>query len=166
MLHDIVDKEMKEFDLIPIFLYKSSWEFNRKNKYNKILNNWKMTFQASDDKERYFLDLLNDDLNSIKPTYSKGELWLKFFGHSNLLYIRAIRAITNHAPIREYQLKFFLEEEFSCSCRQYLIKTRYHILYKCRRFNNYWNSRQNIIAHFILFLEFNNSAFTFGESIT
>ena len=30
-----------------------------------------MTFQASDNNERYFLDLLDNNLNSIKPTYSK-----------------------------------------------------------------------------------------------
>jgi len=69
-----------------------------------------MTFQASDNKERYFLDLLNDELNPIKltycqawfiprecsfwtsglayDTYSKRESWLKFFGHSSLLCAR------------------------------------------------------------------------------
>jgi len=61
-----------------------------------------MTFQVSDDKGRFFLDLLDNDLNSIEPTYSKGGLWLKFFGYSNSLCIRATRAITNHAPIGEY----------------------------------------------------------------
>ena len=67
-----------------------------------------MTFQASDNKGRYFLDLLDNDLNLIELTYSKGELWLKFFNYSNPLCARAIRAITNHAPIREYHLIFFL----------------------------------------------------------
>ena len=33
-----------------------------------------MTLQASDNKERYFLDLLNNDLNPFKPIYSKGGL--------------------------------------------------------------------------------------------
>ena len=132
----------------------------------EILNNWKMTFQASDDKGRYFLDLLDNDLNSIKLTYSKGGLWLKFFGHSNSLCTRATRAITNHAPIGEYWLRFFPQEEFLCPCGQHSIETRHHILHECRRFNNYWNLRQDTITHFILFLEFNNGAFTFGESIT
>ena len=75
---------MKNFDLIPIFPYKFSWEFSRKSKYNEILNIWKITFQALDSKERHF-----------------------FFGHSNSLYARATRAIVNHAPIREYHLRFF-----------------------------------------------------------
>jgi len=42
-----------------------------------------MTFQALDNKERYFLDLLDNNLNSMKLTYSKGGLWLKFFGYFN-----------------------------------------------------------------------------------
>ena len=37
-LHCIVDKETKQFNLVLIFLCKSSWDFNRKNKYNSILN--------------------------------------------------------------------------------------------------------------------------------
>ena len=31
-----------------------------------------MTFQASDGKGNHFLDLLDDDLNVIEPSYSKG----------------------------------------------------------------------------------------------
>ena len=103
---------MKKFDLVPILPYKSSWKFNRKNKCSEILNNWKITFQASDNKERYFLDLLDDNFNSIELTYTKGGLWLKFFDHSNSLCTRATRAITNHAPIGEYWLRFLLQEEF------------------------------------------------------
>jgi len=35
-----------------------------------------------------------------------------------------------------------------------------------RRFNNYWNPRQDTIGHFVSFLEFNKNVFSFGESIT
>jgi len=83
-----------------------------------------MKFQASDAKGRQFLKLLDDDLHPIESSYSKGGLWLKFFGHSNSLYIRALRAIINHVPIREYHLKFFPQEEFKCSFKQYLIEIR------------------------------------------
>ena len=69
---------------------------------DEILDNWKMSSQNLNNKERYFLDLLNDNLNSIELTYSKGELWLKFFDYSNSLYARAIRAITNYIPIGKY----------------------------------------------------------------
>jgi len=63
-----------------------------------------MMFQASDDKERHFLELLDNNLNIIEPTYSKDKSWLKYFGYSNLL---CTGAIVNHAPISKYQLRFF-----------------------------------------------------------
>ena len=43
-LHDIVDRETKKFHLVPIFLYKFSWDFNRKNKCDEIFNSWRITF--------------------------------------------------------------------------------------------------------------------------
>ena len=63
-----------------------------------------MTFQASDGKDNHFLDFLNNVLNIIELSYSKEGLWLQAFKHSNLLCVRAVRAITNHVPIREYRL--------------------------------------------------------------
>ena len=124
-----------------------------------------MVFQASDYKGRSFLNLLDNDLNIIEPLYSKGESWLKYFSHSNLLYARATRVIVNHASISKYCLRFF-PQEFACPCILYLIESRRHILHECKRFNNYWNSRRDMLSHFILFLELNNKAFSFGESIT
>ena len=53
-LYNIVDKETKKFNLTPIFPYKSSWDLSRKNKYNTILNDWKMFFQVSNDKGQNF----------------------------------------------------------------------------------------------------------------
>ncbi len=47
-----------------------------------------MKFQALDDKERNFLELLNDNLNTNELIYSKGESWLKHFKHSNLLLLK------------------------------------------------------------------------------
>ena len=38
-----------------------------------------------EDKGRNFIDLLDDDVNSIELTYVKGGSWLKYFGYSNLL---------------------------------------------------------------------------------
>jgi len=93
---------MKNFNLVLISPCKSSWDFDRKNKCNEILNNWKITFQAFDAKGRHFLELVDDELNSIESSYSKGRLWLKFFGHFNSLCARVSRAIINYAPIGEY----------------------------------------------------------------
>ena len=100
-----------------------------------------MIFQASNFKEKHFLDLLDNNSNAIKSSYAKGELWLKSFDHSNSLYVHAMRAITNHTLIGEYRLRFFPREEFKCLYSLYSIETKHHILHECRRFNRYWNSR-------------------------
>ena len=126
---------------------------------------WRMNFQVSDLKGRNFLELLNNNSNPLKLSTIKGGLWLKYFSHSNFLCIRAAKAIVNHAPIGEYQLKYFPKEEFTCLCGIYPIESRHHILHKCKRFNNYWNPRRNSIGHFSQFLIFNNKAFSFEDSI-
>ena len=120
-----------------------------------------MLFQALDSKGRNFLDLLDDDLNLIKPSSIKRGPWLQHFSHSNSLCAHFTRAIMNHAPIGKYQLKFFPNEEFVFPCSFYPIELRRYILYECKRFNNYWNLRRDTIAYFMLFLQFNFSAFSF-----
>ena len=75
-----------------------------------------MTFQASDGKGKQFLDLVNNNLEIIEPSYIKEGPWLQVFGHSNSLCARVTRAITNHALIGEYYLQFFPKEDFKCLC--------------------------------------------------
>ena len=127
-----------------------------------------MTFQASDLKGHHFFDLCNEYNNSLKPMsiYMKDRFWLKYFGHSNLLCTRTTRAIVNHAPISEYKLRFFPQEDFSCPYNSYLLESRHYILHDCRRFDTYWNPKRDSISHFVFFLEFNSSAFSFGDAIT
>ena len=142
------------------------WNFSKKSEFNDILMRWKMNFQASDKKEQQFLGLLDNNNKSLEPSYSKDSFWLKYFGHSNLLCVRATRAIVNYASIGEYWLKFFLWEEFKYLYETYLIKTRHYIFFDYKRYNEYWNLRRDTISHFMLFLEFNSRAFSFGEIIT
>ena len=160
-LYKVVDKETKVFNPIPLFPCKMSWDFSKKSQCDDIANIWKMTFQASDFKGKQFL---NGDDNIIEPSYIKGGAWLKYFGHSNSLYTRASRAITNYALIGEYRLRFFPREEFRCPCGMYPIESRHHILHECRRFNEYWNLWRDSINHFVMFLETNLSAFAFLDS--
>ena len=61
-----------------------------------------MTFQALDNKDQNFLELVNDKNNPLELTYFKGGIWLKYFGHLNSLCTRATRTIINHIPINEY----------------------------------------------------------------
>jgi len=164
-LHNKINKETKSFNLTPLYSCKSSWEFSKKSKSDDILNAWKMTFQASGSKGNQFLDLLDDNDNIIELSYVKRGPWLKLFGHSNSLCAHATRAITNYAPTGKYRLRFFSREDFKCPCGLYPIKLRCHILYECSRFNSYWNPRRDSLSHFVMFLEFNLSAFTFSNSL-
>jgi len=73
-LYNLVNKEIKDFDFIPIFSYKSSWDFDKKYEYDEIFNKWRIIFQALDAKEQHFLELLSNDLNPIELSYAKEEL--------------------------------------------------------------------------------------------
>ena len=164
-LHHKVDKDSKSFVVIPSFPSKTSWEFCKKSDSDDLIKLWKMMFQASDGKGKNFLELLDDNLNVIKPSYTKGGPWLQLVGHSNSLCAQATRAITNHAPIGEYRLCFFPKEDFSCPCNEYPIESRRHILYDCKRFNRYWNPRRDTLKYFVMFLIANLSTFAFNDNL-
>ena len=160
-LHQAVDKDSKSFNPQPMLPSHISWDYCEKINSNNIINHWKMTFQASDGKGRSFLNLVDGNYEDIEPSYIKGGPWLQAFGYSNLLCARATRAITNHAPIGEYRLRFFPNEDFSCPCGNFPIESRRHVLYDCKRHNGYWNPRRDSLCHFILFLIANPKAFVF-----
>ena len=159
--HHDIDKDSKSFNPLSTYPCKISWDFYKKTDSDNIINQWKMTFQASDGKENHFLDLLDNNFNIIELSYMKGGPWLQAFSHSNLLCAHAMRVITNHAPIGEYRLKFLPNKDFSCPCNNYPIKSRRHILHECKRFNGYWNPRRDLLSHFVMFLVTNPNAFAF-----
>ena len=162
--HNEVNKDSKSFNLTFSFPCKIPWDYCKKTDSDDIINQWKMTFQASDGKGKHFLDLIDNNFNIIKPVYIKGGPWLQVFDNSNSLYACTMRAITNHAPIGEYRLRFFPNENFKCPCNNYPIKSRRHILHKCRRFNGYWNPRRDLLNHFTMFLITNPNAFAFTNN--
>ena len=163
-LHQAVDRDSKSFNPQPILLSHILWDYYKKIDSDNIINHWKMTFQASDEKGRNFLSLVDDNYEDIELFYIKGGSWLQAFGHSNSLCARATRAITNHASIEEYYLRFFSNKDFSCLCRNYPIESRRHILHNCKRHNKYWNPRRDSLCHFILFLIANPKAFMFIDN--
>jgi len=79
------DRDLKSFKSIPILLNKISWDYCKKVNSDNNIKLWKMTFQASDGKGRHFLDLVDDNLETIEPSYIKEGPWLQSFGHSNSL---------------------------------------------------------------------------------
>ncbi len=52
--HD-VDKDSKSFHPTPAYPCKISWDYYKKTDSNDIINQWKMTFQVSDEKANIFL---------------------------------------------------------------------------------------------------------------
>ena len=101
-LHKAVNMDTKSFHLASLLPNKFSWDFSKKLESDNIISKWKMMFQVSDLKGKSFLDLVDGDDNILEPSYCKGGTWLQFFGQSNMLYARAMRAITNYAPIGEF----------------------------------------------------------------
>ena len=70
--HKDIDKDSKSFHPTPAYPCKISWDYCKKTDSDDIINQWKMMFQASDGKGKQFLDLLDDNFNTIEPTYTKG----------------------------------------------------------------------------------------------
>ena len=50
-----------------------------------------MTFQVSNLKENYFLELLDDKYCMIELIYTKEDSWIKQFGHLKFLCARATK---------------------------------------------------------------------------
>ena len=164
-LHKAVNLETKVFHPTSLFSSKTLWDYSKKVECNNIANIWKMMFQTSDSKGKQFLKLRDDDSNDIEPSHVKSSLWLQAFGQLNILCMRTMRVITNHAPIGEYKLRSFPREEFKCPCSVYPIKSRRHILHDCSRFNDYWNPRRDLLSHFLMFLKTNPNVFAFLNNI-
>jgi len=74
--HKDVNKDSKLFHPTSAYPCKIFWDYCEKTDSDNIINQWKMMFQASDGKGKQFLDLLDDDFNTIKPAYTKGGPWL------------------------------------------------------------------------------------------
>ena len=122
-----------------------------------------MYFQASEYKERNFLNLNDDNNQPIHPTYSKDSAWLKHFGLSNSMCAHVTRLITNHASIGEYRLRFFPKESSACLCGNSPIEMRMYILHEYRKS---WDPKRESLKDVLTFLEFNPGAFCFQEGIT
>ena len=69
--HHKVDKDSKLFVITPSYPSKISWEFCKKSNSDELIKLWKMTFQASEGKGKNFLNLLDNDLNVVEPSYTK-----------------------------------------------------------------------------------------------
>ena len=137
----LVDKELKFHKISPILPSETLWDFSRKEECDFIVKKWQMYFQASNYKERNFLNLNNNDSNPICPTYLKNRAWLKHCSLSNLFCACITRLMTNHAPIGEYRQRFFPNASIPCPCSNSPIETRSHILHGCEQYKKSWNPK-------------------------
>ena len=71
-----VNSNTRKFPMLPSFPCKSSWDFCKEYDNKLVLNFWKISFQASDYKERQFLELLNSDFNPLEPSTKNSSLLL------------------------------------------------------------------------------------------
>ena len=169
----IIDMDNR-FNKVFLFFSSFNYKFSPGNKLIDISPNYFSFYtlnRKSDNNIKSHLLKLNDLILQVLSDSQlviivTSGLQLKVFGYSNLLCARATRVIVNYASVNKYWLKFFPQKEFKYLCGLYSIESRYHIFYKCRCFNNYWNQNRDSLAHFTLFLEFNSNAFSFGKSIT
>ena len=165
LLYLLVDKESKCIKIVSIFLSKMSQEFSRKEECNTIFKQQQIYFQALEYKRRNFLELNNNDYQSICPTYSKNSAWLKHFSLSNSMCACIIRLIMNHISIGKYRLRFFSKEFFTYTYEEYSIKTRRYILFDCICYKKSWNPKRESLKDILTFLEFNPGAFCFQDSV-
>jgi hypothetical protein len=98
------------------------------------------------------------------PTHVNGGAWLKHFGSLSTT-MQAVRAITAHAPIREYRLSFFPAEPHSCRHCGVHLETREHILYKCPHYFCRTDEEMRFIGYFQWFLQDNPDTFVFEDSL-
>jgi len=79
LLHLAVDKDSKSFNLSLSLPCKSSWDFCKKCNCDSILSQWRISFQASDNKGKNFLELLDNESNPLELLTIKGGPWLQHY---------------------------------------------------------------------------------------
>jgi hypothetical protein len=110
-----------------------------------------------------FLHLRDSGDRLLWPTYVNRGAWLKQFPSLSLT-TRAVRAITVHAPIREYWLSFFPTEPHSCRHCGAHLEMREHNLYKCPHYMCRTQDEFMTIGYFQWFLDDNLDTFMFKDT--
>jgi len=68
-----------------------------------------------------------------------------------------------HAPIEEYQQRFFPNTPVQCPCREADVKTREHIFMQCRQYEASLCPRDICLSSFIEFITGNPTSFCFDN---
>ena len=102
----------------------------------QVLDSWSDLFGRESYTGHRFLKYRDAEGKTPQPTYLRHGEWLSRAmdrdGYSNQLFARAVRCITEHAPIGEYYVRFNIPEPPECPmCGRF--QTRAHVLHSCRR---------------------------------
>ena len=138
--------------------------FARKDCAARMLEEWRQLSLRREHVGKGFL-LLRNGGKRLEPTHVKGGPWMAAFGSNRQLCARAVRAITGHAPVGVYGLRFKkLETERCrhCGARQESVK---HILDACPAFYRDGDDDKRLnLGGFKRFLRMNLNAFVFADS--
>jgi len=137
---------------------------SKKKEYNLILESWQKLFKDSKKKGQLFLKFEDDNDRVIKLTYTKGGLWLPHIGVSNSVCMRFTRMMLGHAPIGEYQQRFFPNTLIQCPCSEADIETREHIFMQCKQYKASSHPRDICLSSFVEFIIDNPTLFCFDNS--
>jgi len=132
--HTLVDEEAKSSHNPSILLEKNSFLLSKKKECDLLLESWQRLFKDSKKKGQLFLEFEDNNECVIKPTYTKGGLWLLHIGISNSVCTRFTCMILEHAPIGEYQQRFFPNTAIHCPCGKVDVKIREHIFMQCKQY--------------------------------
>ena len=162
--HSLVDTETKASHIPPSFPEKNSFLFSKKKECDLILESWQQSFKDSKKKGQLFLEFEDDNEKVIKPMYTKGGSWLLHIGISNSVCVRFTRMMLGHAPIGEYQQRFFPNSPIHCPCGEADVEMREHIFMQCKRYDTSLHPRDICISSFIEFIIGNPTSFCFDNS--
>ena len=161
--HQLVNDQVKASKCAFLFPSKESYLFSKKKKYNNILYEQQESFANSLKKGQCFLNFEDKKKQVIKPTYTKGELWLSFIGFINSLCTQFTCITTGYVPIGEYRQRFFSYLPTSCLCSEAEVQTCEHIVIECNLYDPSMRPCIIIINSFIYFLADNPGIFSFNN---
>ena len=111
---------------------KNLFLLSKKKECDLLLELWQKLFKDSKKKGQLFLEFEDNNQRVIKLTYTKGGSWLPHIGSSNSVCARFTRMMLGHAPIGEYQQRFFPNMAIHYLYGEADIETREHIFMQCK----------------------------------
>ena len=168
LLNKHVDQSMKPLFIGPIppkvLLLSSAIHFNKA----QAISTWRSQFVLFQQGKSL---MLKQNKKILLPSAwnNTSNRFLTATNNNQALLSQFTRSVTNHAPIGEYRLHFFLQEPTTCPCGV-PIQSREHILCECPRYCSHFSSIAsfyvgcNNFKTLVKFLTDNETSFTFEDA--